>query len=75
MRFFFNQLCLCIAKEKKMILEKRSVTPEKAILILKKYGTIITTEEAKLILDLMYKFGKLAIGQQTNQMELKTKRG
>jgi len=58
-----------------MLPEKRTITPEKAIAILKKHGTIITFEEAKLILDLMYKFGKLAIEQQINRMEVKNKKG
>jgi hypothetical protein len=43
-----------------MLPEKRSLTPEKAVEILKKYGTIVTIEEAKLILDFMYKLGKLS---------------
>ena len=47
--------------------EKRSVTPEKAVKILHEHGTIITLEEAKKILDFMYKFAKLAIDQQVNK--------
>jgi hypothetical protein len=57
-----------------MVKEKRSVTPEKAIEILKKHGTIVTLEEVKLILDFMYKFGKLAIDQQFNLLEIKNKK-
>lgn len=43
--------------------EKRKVTPDKAIEILEKYGTIVTREEAKLILDFMYKFSILSVNQ------------
>lgn len=46
-----------------MLPEKRSLTPEKAVEILKKHGTIITIEEAKLILDFMYKIAKLSVEQ------------
>ncbi len=46
-----------------MLPEKRSLTPEKAVEILKKHGTIVTIEEAKLILDFMYKLGKLSVKQ------------
>jgi len=46
-----------------MLNEKRTVTPEKAVEILKKNGTIVTIDEAKLILDFMYKIGKLSVGQ------------
>lgn len=44
-------------------LEKRKVSPEKAIKILQEHGTIVTVEEAKLILDFMYKFAILAVDQ------------
>lgn len=47
--------------------EKQSITPEKAVEILKKHGTIITTEEAQLILDFLYKFGRLTLNQVFNQ--------
>lgn len=46
-----------------MLTEKRNITPEKAVEILKKHGTIVTLEEAKIMLDLMYKFAKLAVNQ------------
>ena len=58
-----------------MVKDKRSVTPEKAIEILKKHGTIVTLVEVKLILDFMYKFGKLAIDQQVNLLEINNKKG
>lgn len=47
--------------------EKRSITPEKAVKILQEYGTILSIDEAKKILDFMYKFAKLAIDQQVNK--------
>ena len=43
--------------------EKRSITPEKATKILKENGTIVTLEEAQIILDLMYKMAKLSVNQ------------
>ena len=46
-----------------MLGEKRSITPEKAIEILREHGTIVTIEEAKLILYFMYKFAILAVDQ------------
>jgi hypothetical protein len=46
---------------------KRSITPEKAVEILKGHGTIITAEQAKLILDFLYKFGKLTLNQTLNR--------
>lgn len=52
-----------------MFTQKGKVTPEKAIKILKEYGTNVTVDEAKLILDLMYKFGKLAIEQQERALK------
>lgn len=46
-----------------MLVDKRSITPQKAVEILRKHGTIVTVEDAKLILDFMYKFTILAISQ------------
>jgi hypothetical protein len=50
---------------------KRNVTPAKAIEILAQNGTKVTVEEAKIILDFMYKFGKLAIETELNTLEIK----
>lgn len=47
-----------------MVHKNRSVTPEKTVEILRKHGTIVTLEEAKIILDFMYKFAKLSVNQQ-----------
>lgn len=44
-----------------MITDKRKVTPEKAIEILKKHDTIISVDEAKIMLDFLYKFAKLTL--------------
>lgn len=41
--------------------EKRSVTPEKAVKILQEYGTVVSIEEAKIMLDFLYKFGNLTL--------------
>lgn len=49
-----------------MLNEKRTITPEKAVKILQEHGTIVTIEEAKLILDFMYKFTTLAVNQIVN---------
>ena len=52
---------------------KRTVTPAKAIEILAKHGTKVTLYEAQIILDFMYKFGKLAIETELNALEIKFK--
>ncbi|MEO3406846.1 hypothetical protein AAFN85_23215 [Mucilaginibacter sp. CAU 1740] len=52
---------------------KRNVTPAKAVEILAGYGTKVTLEEAKIILDFMYKFGKLALEAEFNALEIKFK--
>lgn len=40
---------------------KRKVTPEKAVEIMRKSGSEITIEEAKIMLDFLYKFAKLTL--------------
>jgi len=57
-----------------MRLEKRTVTPEKAVKILQEHGTIVSIEEAKIILDFMYKFGRLAVDQQVNLLKINNKK-
>jgi hypothetical protein len=52
---------------------KRNITPAKAVEILAEHGTKITLEEAQIILDFMYKFGKLAIETELNSLEIKFK--
>ncbi len=42
---------------------KYSITPEQAVKILREHGTIVTIEEAKLILEFMYKIAKLSVKQ------------
>lgn len=39
----------------------RKVTAEKAVKIMAKHGTVITIEEAKIMLDFLYKFAKLTL--------------
>lgn len=46
-----------------MVKGKRQITPQQAVAILGAYGTIVSIEEAKLILDFMYRFSILAINQ------------
>ncbi|AFD07254.1 hypothetical protein [Solitalea canadensis] len=41
----------------------KNITPELAVQILKKYGTEITIEEAKLVLHILNKLANLAINQ------------
>lgn len=41
--------------------EKRKITPEKVLEILEKQGTKVSIEEAKFMLDFLYKFAKLTL--------------
>ena len=50
---------------------KRTITPEKAIEILAKHGTIVTIEEAKIILDFAYNFSILAVNQVVRNIKSK----
>jgi hypothetical protein len=43
--------------------EKRTLTPEKAVKILAKHGTIISLEKAKIMLDFLYKLSNLSVSQ------------
>lgn len=43
--------------------KKRRVTPEQAVKVLKAHGTDVTSDEAKIILEFMYNFAKLSVGQ------------
>jgi hypothetical protein len=47
--------------------KKRTLTPEKVVEILSDYGTEITLEEAKIMLDFLTDFVKLALDQQFQQ--------
>ena len=51
--------------------DRRNVTPEKAVEILAKHGTIVTIEEAKIILDLAYNFSILAVNQAVRNKKSK----
>jgi len=42
---------------------KRKITPEKAVEILAKHGTHITVDEAKIMLDFLFKFAKLTLNE------------
>ncbi len=41
--------------------EQDRISPEKAIEILKKHGKEVSAEEAKIILDFLYKIAKLTV--------------
>jgi hypothetical protein len=43
--------------------EKRTVTPEKAVKILAKHGTIISLEKARIMLELLYKLSNLSVNE------------
>lgn len=47
--------------------DKHTITPQKAIKILKENGTTVSQTEAELILDFMYKFAKLSVKQVINK--------
>ncbi len=42
---------------------KMNISPEQAVKILKEHGTLISLEQAKIILAFMYKLGKLSVDQ------------
>jgi len=54
--------------------EKRTVTPEKAVQILAKHGTIIPPEKAKLILDFLYRIGNLSVSGALKRVKKPRKR-
>jgi hypothetical protein len=56
-----NQLYIDIIKDVAMDTGKRKMTPEKAMEMMKKKGTMITLEEAELMLDFLYRFAKLTL--------------
>ena len=43
--------------------EKRTVTPVKAQRLLAKYGTVLSLEEAKIVLDFIYKLSNLSVSE------------
>jgi hypothetical protein len=47
--------------------EKRNVTPRKAVEILKKSGIEINEKDAKIILDFLYILAKLTVNQYFNE--------
>lgn len=59
------QRVLLLQKQRNPVMldEKRTVTPEKAVEILKKNGTVVTIEQAKIVLEFLYKIGKLSVEQ------------
>lgn len=43
--------------------DKRTISARKAMEILLKHGTVVSINEAEIILDFMYKFAKLSLKQ------------
>lgn len=43
--------------------EKRTLTPEKAVKLLAKHGTIISLEKAGIMVDFLYKLSNLSVSQ------------
>jgi len=48
---------------------KTTITKSKAVEILNKNGSIITEQEAEIILEFMYFIGKLAVNQYFNEFK------
>ena len=46
-----------------LLRQRRKVTPTMAVKILAEHGTKVNKDQAKLILDFMYKFGQIALDQ------------
>lgn len=42
-------------------MEKRKVTPEEVVELMKKEGKTITIKQAQLVLDFMYKFARITL--------------
>ena len=51
--------------------ERRTITPEKAVRSLKRYGRKVTKAEARLILDFMYNFAILSVNQTLKDNRIK----
>ncbi|WP_293312327.1 hypothetical protein [Pedobacter sp. UBA5917] len=51
--------------------ERRNITPEKAVRILKRYGRKVSLKEARLMLDFMYNFAILSLNQVINDERMK----
>lgn len=47
----------------KRLLEKRNITPEHAVKILRKNGVEVNEDQSKIILDFLYILAKLTINQ------------
>jgi len=48
--------------------EKRTVNAEKLVKTLDKHGTVVSIEQAKKILDLIYKLSNLSVKETLNQL-------
>ena len=47
--------------------EKRGITPKQAMSILREQGVTVDEKQAEKILEMMYFFAKLVVGQQLNK--------
>ena len=50
----------------KRLLEKRNITPQQAVKVLKKNGINVDENQAKIILDFLYILAKLTVNQYFN---------
>ncbi len=50
--------------------ENNKITPEKAVEILKKGGMDVTLEQAKLILEFLYRLADISVAQQLEKTKL-----
>lgn len=51
--------------------EKRNITPEKAVRILKRYGQQMSLAEARIMLNFMYNFAILSLNQVLKDERMK----
>lgn len=65
MIYILSTIVLNIYREDmaKGLLEKRTVTPEQAVKILRKNGVEVNESQAKVILDFLYILAKLTVNQ------------
>uniref|UniRef100_F4CEL0 Uncharacterized protein n=2 Tax=Sphingobacteriaceae TaxID=84566 RepID=F4CEL0_SPHS2 len=65
MIYILSTIVLNIFREDmaKGLLEKRNVTPEQAVKILRKKGVEVNESQAKVILDFLYILAKLTVNQ------------
>lgn len=55
--------------------EKRTLTPQKVVKILAEHGTIITLEQAEIVLEFLYKLSNLSVSQAIKSAIQRQKEG